>query len=98
MAYTDKQLTCVDCGAGFTFTSGEQERFAQLGFTNEPKRCASCRAAKKASRGGNGGPSAARREMFPAVCAQCGQTTQVPFKPRGDRPVYCSDCYSRSRP
>jgi CxxC-x17-CxxC domain-containing protein len=35
--------------------------------------------------------------MFPAVCAQCGKDTQVPFQPRGDKPVYCSDCY-RSQP
>ena len=52
---TDKQITCVDCGTEFTFTSGEQERFAQLGFTNEPKRCGPCRQAKKASRGGDAG-------------------------------------------
>ncbi|HLF92624.1 MAG TPA: CxxC-x17-CxxC domain-containing protein [Planctomycetota bacterium] len=105
MAFSDKQITCVDCGAEFTFSSGEQERFAQLGFTNEPKRCSPCRAAKKASRGGEGGEgrrssgggggfSSGPREMFPAVCAQCGQQTQVPFQPRGDRPVYCSDCFS----
>ena len=31
--------------------------------------------------------------MYPAVCAECGKDTQVPFQPRGDRPVYCSDCY-----
>jgi CxxC-x17-CxxC domain-containing protein len=109
MSYTDKQITCVDCGAEFTFTSGEQERFAQLGFTNEPKRCSPCRAAKKASRGpeggderrsfggSRGGSSGGPREMFPAVCAQCGKSTQVPFKPRGDRPVYCSDCFSAKR-
>ncbi len=106
MALTDKQLTCVDCGAGFTFTSGEQERFAQLGFTNEPKRCSPCRAAKKASggggegrrsSGGRGGFSSGPREMHPAVCAQCGKQTQVPFQPRGDRPVYCSDCFSGRR-
>jgi CxxC-x17-CxxC domain-containing protein len=40
-----------------------------------------------------GGP----REMFPAVCAQCGQNTQVPFQPRGDKPVYCRDCYNKSK-
>ncbi len=27
------------------------------------------------------------------VCASCGQTTTVPFEPRGDRPVYCKSCY-----
>ena len=43
--------------------------------------------------GGFGGP----REMHPAVCAQCGIDTEVPFLPRGDRPVYCSDCFSAMR-
>ena len=104
MSYADKQITCVDCGAEFTFSSGEQERFAQLGFTNEPKRCAPCRAAKKAARpdeGGSrrpsGGAGGGPKEMFPAVCAECSKPTQVPFKPRGDRPVYCSDCFSNRR-
>lgn len=105
MVFTDKQLACVDCGGEFTFTSGEQEHYAKLGFTNEPKRCGPCRAAKKASRGGEsrGGErrrssgGAGPREMFPAVCAQCGKQTQVPFQPRGDRPVYCSDCFGGRR-
>jgi len=101
MAYSDKQITCVDCGAEFVFSAGEQERFAQLGFTNEPKRCAPCRAAKKAAAGPGSRPagrsSGGPREMFPAVCADCGQQTQVPFNPRGDRPVYCSDCFGRRR-
>lgn len=109
MVYSDKQLTCVDCGAEFTFSSGEQEKFAQLGFTNEPKRCGPCRAAKKASGGGGGGGgyrssgggrggfSGGPRQMFPVVCAQCGKQTQVPFQPRGDRPVYCSDCFGGRR-
>ena len=104
MAYSDKQLTCVDCGADFVFSSGEQERYAQLGFANEPKRCAPCRAAKKAAGPGRPSgerksfaPGSAKREMFPAVCADCGKQTQVPFNPRGDRPVYCSDCFSNGR-
>ena len=33
------------------------------------------------------------REMHDAVCARCGKETQVPFKPTGARPVYCSDCF-----
>ncbi len=101
----DKTLTCRDCNREFTFTAGEQEFFAQKGFTNEPSRCPECRAANKANRGGGGGYSSGgysagggyerrEREMFPAVCAQCGKETQVPFQPSGDRPVYCSDCFS----
>ena len=103
--FEDKQLTCVECGSAFTFTAGEQERHAQLGFTNEPKRCSPCRAAKKASMGGGGGGGGmggggmgGRREMHQAICAECGKPAMVPFKPRGDRPVYCSDCFaSRGR-
>jgi CxxC-x17-CxxC domain-containing protein len=112
--YSDKSLTCVDCGTEFTFTAGEQERFAQLGFTNEPKRCSPCRAAKKAAGGGGGGGGGGSRggfggggggsrggggprEMFSAICGECGKPTQVPFQPRGDRPVYCSDCFAKRR-
>ncbi|MDO8670916.1 MAG: zinc-ribbon domain containing protein [Dehalococcoidia bacterium] len=94
----DKTLSCRDCGAEFMFTASEQEFFAQKGFTNEPSRCPSCRAARKGTAGGGGYSSTRPREMFPAVCAQCGKDTQVPFQPRNDRPVYCSDCFSAQRP
>lgn len=43
----DKKLTCVDCGAEFIFTAGEQEFYKEKGFDNEPKRCLSCRKARK---------------------------------------------------
>ena len=99
----DKTLTCRDCGAEFVFTASEQEFHAQKGFTNEPVRCHECRAARKAQRGeggysSGGGYSRGPREMFPAVCAQCGKETTVPFQPRNDKPVYCSDCFSAQRP
>jgi CxxC-x17-CxxC domain-containing protein len=92
----DKTLTCRDCGQEFVFTVGEQEFFAQKGFTNEPSRCPACRAASKAGRSG-GSYRSRDREMFPAVCAQCGKDTEVPFEPRPDRPVYCSECYAAQR-
>ena len=91
MAISDKSLTCVECGTSFTFTVGEQEFFASKGFTNEPTRCPECRKARRTQQRGYGG---APREMHPAVCAQCGADTMVPFRPRGDKPVYCSDCFS----
>jgi CxxC-x17-CxxC domain-containing protein len=97
----DKTLTCRDCGREFTFTASEQEFFAQKGFTNEPGRCPECRAANKIRRGGyesRGGYERVQREMFPAVCAECGKDTQVPFQPRTDKPVYCSDCFATKRP
>ena len=118
-------MTCVDCGQEFVFTSGEQAFYAQRGFTEAPKRCTSCRTARKAQR--NGGASAGGgsygggydrgsggygdsgsgaggyggerrpRQMFSAVCANCGKTCQVPFQPTGARPVYCSDCFQTRR-
>ena len=95
--YTDETLTCVDCGQHFPFTAGEQEFFAMKGFTNKPNRCPQCRAARKSGRPGNGGHGGTRREMFTATCSQCGGVAEVPFNPRGDKPVYCRDCFS-SRP
>jgi CxxC-x17-CxxC domain-containing protein len=93
--YEDKTLVCRDCGNEFVFTAGEQEFFAQKGFTNEPSRCPECRAARKQqSRGGFGGRGDhAPRQMYQAVCAQCGQSCEVPFEPTAGKPVYCRDCY-----
>ena len=94
MSFQDKQLTCADCGADFTFSADEQEFFQSKGYTNEPKRCPACRQARKANRNGRMG---GQRQMFPVKCAQCGKDTEVPFEPRSDRPVYCSDCYNQVR-
>lgn len=82
----DKTLTCADCGQQFVFTASEQEFYEEKGFTNEPKRCPACRRARKQQRNN-------AREMFPAVCAQCGKETTVPFQPKEDRPVYCRECF-----
>ena len=92
MGYVDKTLECADCGATFTFTAEEQEFFATKGYAHEPKRCTTCRKARKSQRYGS--DFGFRREMFPAVCAQCGKDTEVPFQPREGRPVYCSECYN----
>ncbi len=54
--YSDKTLTCADCGQEFTFTASEQDFYAQRGFS-EPRRCPSCRASRKAARNSNGGGS-----------------------------------------
>jgi CxxC-x17-CxxC domain-containing protein len=139
MSYADKTLTCRDCGTQFVFTAGEQEFYAQKGFTNEPTRCPSCRQSRKQnsgrssggggysdrdsyssggygdrdsyssggyggrrSSGGGGGGGGGRsfggeREMHTAVCANCGKEAKVPFLPRGDKPVYCDDCFQQQR-
>jgi len=97
MSFEDKSLQCSDCGATFTFNAEEQEFFASKGYTNEPKRCPACRQARKLERYTSGDQGYGRRQMFPAVCAECGKETEVPFQPRDDRPVYCRDCYNKIR-
>jgi CxxC-x17-CxxC domain-containing protein len=110
MIYQDKSLQCSDCGTTFTFDAGEQEQFASRGYTNEPKRCLPCREARKSRQYADGGNSyssgsygnrsysSAPRQMFPVKCSTCGKDAQVPFEPRGDRPVYCQDCYRKTNP
>ena len=95
MNYEDKSLTCQDCGQPFTFSADDQSFHEMKGFTNEPKRCNPCRQTRRSER--DGGYSQGPREMHPVVCAECGKNTTVPFQPRGDRPVYCSDCFSKQR-
>lgn len=109
--FKDRSLQCADCGRTYTFTSGEQEFYQERGYS-EPRRCPDCRAARKTSRPGGERPTGRRpagdswgntggdrppREMFDVICASCGKPTQVPFKPRNDRPVYCKDCYDKQR-
>ncbi len=94
----DIQLTCSDCGQDFTFTAADQAFFSERGFST-PKRCKPCRAAKKADHGGGGGGGGGFRQQTqtqgtPVICSGCGQPTTVPFEPRGDRPVFCRDCYT----
>ncbi len=96
MSFQDKTLTCSDCGATFVHSAEDQEFFQGKGYTNEPKRCPECRQARKSERFGGG--YSGKRQMYPATCAQCGKATEVPFQPRGDKPVYCSDCFRQMRP
>jgi CxxC-x17-CxxC domain-containing protein len=94
LSFEDKTLQCSECGTTFTFSAEEQEFFQSKGYTNEPKRCPACRQARKAERyGSSGGFGYRPRQMFPAICAECGKDTEVPFEPREGRPVYCSECY-----
>ncbi len=97
MSFKDKSIQCSDCGNAFNFSAEDQEFYQQKGYMNEPKRCPSCRQTRKSERSG-GGSYGAPRQMYPATCAGCGKATEVPFQPRTDKPVYCSDCYRKSRP
>ncbi len=105
MSFEDKIMTCRECGNEFTFTMGEQSFYAEKGLMNSPSRCADCRQARKQSNGGGGGGysrdrgprNSENRVQHPVQCASCGKETTVPFVPKYDRPVYCSDCFEQQR-
>ena len=88
--FEDRTLVCNECGQEFVFTAGEQEFYAEKGFTNDPKKCKACRDARK-----NAGR--AEREMFEATCDKCGGVARLPFRPKEGRAVYCSDCYAQMK-
>jgi CxxC-x17-CxxC domain-containing protein len=108
MVYSDRTLTCVQCGNDFTFTADDQQYHASRGY-QEPKRCPACRAERRNSQGGGsyggassyggggGGYDRPQRQMYSATCANCGREALVPFQPRGDKPVYCSECFQTNR-
>ncbi|MGA8042068.1 MAG: zinc-ribbon domain containing protein [Terracidiphilus sp.] len=89
MEFTDRVLTCIDCGAEFIFTAGEQLFFHDKQFTNDPKRCKQCKAKRAA---GNG---ARARTETRTTCSECGLSTTVPFKPTQGRPVLCRSCFQK---
>ena len=91
--FEDKTLVCRDCGKEFVFTASEQQFFADKGFQNDPTRCHECRVARR----NRENPNRAERQMYEVICDGCGCTTQVPFQPKGDRPVYCRECFERNR-
>ena len=95
--FEDKSLTCRECNREFVFTAGEQVFYAERGFQNDPSRCKECRGLRRAQGGARSaeGGSGERRELFDAICAECGKETKLPFRPRLDKPVYCSECFSQ---
>ena len=108
MAFSDRELICRDCQGTFIFTAGEQEFYATKGLQHDPVRCPSCRASRRTMRPEErdeapsygvfvswGGRTP--RQLHAATCHECGQTTEIPFMPRGDRPVFCSNCYNAVR-
>lgn len=94
--FQDRTINCVDCGEDFIWTGGEQVFFHDKGLQNEPKRCKGCKQAKndRLSAIAAAQASGVRQRIEVSVhCAQCGQTTTVPFYPSQGRPVYCRSCF-----
>jgi CxxC-x17-CxxC domain-containing protein len=88
MEYSDKTLTCVDCGQTFVFSAGEQIFYGEKHFRHDPKHCKACRA-KRTNR-----PMSLETTV---TCAACGASATVPFLPRQDRPVLCRMCFHQER-
>lgn len=95
--YEDKTLQCRECSREFIFSSGEQEFYQQKGLLNEPGRCPECRQRRRQTMSAGASGERQPREMHTIVCAECGAEDQVPFLPRNDKPVYCSNCFERVR-
>ena len=91
MAFEDRTLECRGCGAEFVFTIGEQKFFQERGLVNDPVRCPPCRTARLRNRAGIGEYA---QLMYPAVCAECGDHTELPFEPKPGASVYCKDCFA----
>lgn len=106
MSITDVTLTCRDCGGTFLFTSSEQAFYNERGFV-PPSRCPDCRAIRRREREALAQQATASRvaadgyreprPMFPAVCADCGRSTMVPFEPRPGRMVFCRECFQNHK-
>ncbi|OGI23257.1 MAG: hypothetical protein A2287_07280 [Candidatus Melainabacteria bacterium RIFOXYA12_FULL_32_12] len=95
--FEDQQLQCADCGQSFVFSAEDQEFYHQKRYST-PKRCPVCRANRKLSdtrgRGqSNSRPGGYNKPQYRVICSSCNCETTVPFEPKSDRPVYCSDCY-----
>lgn len=90
--YQDKDIICVDCGEPFIWTAGEQVFFHDKGLQNEPKRCKGCKQAKN-DRMAAAASGVKERIEVSVQCAQCGESTTVPFYPSQGRPVYCRRCF-----
>ena len=91
MEFADQILKCVECGAEFVFSAGEQAFFHEKQFKNAPRRCKRCRVKR--------GPGRPKLSIETRIkCSECGIETTVPFKPTQGKPVLCRVCFQKGRP
>ena len=80
-----------DCKVPFKPTSGKPIYCSDCFEKHDNKKSSDRRPRKDSRRSGN-------KEMFSAVCDECGKDCKVPFKPSSDKPIYCSDCFEKKNP
>lgn len=89
------RATCSDCG------NNCQVPFKPTG--NKPVLCSDCFGGQNGGRrdydrdrgGRSEKPRFNDRQMHNAICNKCGKNCQVPFKPTGDKPIFCNDCFGK---
>src|SRR5262249_30733784 len=86
--FTNEPTRCEQCRADRKASRGDGYSRGGGGYS---------RGGYSRPGGGGGGWYGREREMFSATCSSCGNEARVPFQPRGDKPVYCSDCFSKQR-
>lgn len=76
-----------------------EEAKEEVAEVEEPKTDAPAQdaAAPTAPDATSAGTDQQGRTLYDVKCSNCGKMTQVPFKPSGDRPVYCKDCYMQKK-
>jgi CxxC-x17-CxxC domain-containing protein len=99
--FADTHILCIDCGAEFIWSVGEQVFYRDKGLQNPPKRCRECKQAKNDRIMLIAAAQAAgvKQKIEVAVyCSKCSGYTTVPFYPSQGRPVYCRSCYLEMNP
>lgn len=92
--YSDKVLTCADCGQEFVFSAREQEFYATRQFS-EPRRCGSCRASRKAARGDSGGSGYGNRSYGgDGGYGGSSYSSDGGYSSRGPREMFTATCSS----
>ena len=86
----DNKAVCSVCSKEFEISEEEKDIYFRMEFSNAPRRCRICRGAEGALK------SAVKPEkiMYNAICDKCGKEAQLPFKPSGDKPVFCKVCFT----
>jgi len=92
--FTNEPGRCPDCRAAYKVARGSGG-----GYSGGGSYSAGGYSAGGYSSGGysGGGYGRGERQMYTVTCSACGGEARVPFQPRGDKPVYCSDCFSKQR-
>lgn len=97
------KAVCADCGRDCDLPfepRGNRPVYCRDCFKNHPQEDRPARFDSRDSRGGDRGgfrrdDRGSDRQMFSAVCDNCGKTCNLPFRPTAGKPVYCSDCFEQ---